>query len=293
MYEKRWEKVREKLRKKKANAFVSKLPSNIRYLTSSHLLSPIATYLIIPLKGEPIAVVPTLEEFRAKEEFPIDDIRVYGEHEGVIASGKKCASLMRKALNEIKAKKVVTDANERIIGIKVKKDDFIKKMRVYKDKEEVRKIKKAAEIVSNCANILHEFVGEGRSEREVANELDYALREKGSFGNPFSTIIASGPHSAYSHHDVTNRKIRRGETVICDFGAYFDGYCADITRTVSIGGAKEWEEIYNIVLEAQEKAIKVIKHGKEIGEIDRTARNVIKEYGYSRYYVHGTGHGVG
>jgi Xaa-Pro dipeptidase len=110
----------------------------------------------------------------------------------------------------------------------------------------------------------------------------------------FETIVATGVHAAYSHHDNTNSKIKNGDMVICDFGVYVNGYCSDMTRTFPVGSASEdLINIYNIVFEAQAKAIKSVKEGKPFNIVDTAARGVIKEHGYAKYFVHSLGHGLG
>lgn len=295
-YEKRWAKIKSHLEEKRYDAFISKISGNLRYLCCAHIpSSPIVSYVIVPRKGEPCAVASSLEEFRAKEESAIEEIKIFSPYPDVPSHGKKGQDVLRNVLRERKIKKVLADSGEKLPDIKVKVDDFITKMRERKDNDEINAIKKACNIADYGAKILEdEILEEGKSESSVANELDYALREKGGQCMSFPTIIGSGKHSIFPHHDVGMKKIKAGEPIICDFGVYVDGYCSDITRTYFIGKAsKKLVEMYGLVLEAQEKTIRYIKINKTLKSIDGVSRTLFHKSGYGRYFVHGTGHGIG
>lgn len=295
-YEKRWAKIKAHLEQKGCDAFISKIPSNLRYLCCAHIASaPIVSYVIVPRKGEPCAIASSLEEFRAKEECAIESIKIFSPYPDVPSHGKKGLDVLKMVLRERKIKKVLADSEEKLPNVKVKVDDLITKMRELKDNDEIIAIKKACNIADYGAKILEdEILEEGKSESSVANELDYALREKGAQCMSFPTIIGSGTHSIFSHHDVGEKKIKAGEPIICDFGVYVDGYCSDMTRTHFIGKpSKKLVEMYDLVLEAQEKTIRYTKINKTLKSIDGVSRALFHKSGYGRYFVHGTGHGIG
>ncbi|SVD01646.1 uncharacterized protein METZ01_LOCUS354500, partial [marine metagenome] len=131
--------------------------------------------------------------------------------------------------------------------------------------------------------------------REVRTEIDYFMGRSGIQENSFTTIIASGPNAAHSHHSNTNRKLESGDPVICDFGVFWDGYCSDITRTYFVNGepSDELKKIYQIVLEANELSTHELKAGNSGHKIDKAGRDFIRSKGYGRNFVHGTGHGFG
>lgn len=295
MYEKRWRKIKALLEEKNFDAYVVKQEGNVRYLCCSHIPSfPLVSYVIIPKKGAPLAVAPSLEEFRAREECAIDEIYIFSEYPGIKCDGIKVDALVTKILKNKKLSKVLTDVKQKLSGIYVKEDNFVFKMREVKCPEEIKKIKKACRIASSGSKILDDIVKEGKTELEVANELDFYIRKKGAQCMAFPTIMASGRNSAYSHHDNSAKKINSGDSVICDFGAYYQGYCSDITRTVLVGNVTEQlQDIYNIVLEGKERATKMVKDGEKFKNIDLFIRNFFKKYRYDKYFVHSTGHGVG
>ncbi|MBU4190239.1 MAG: aminopeptidase P family protein [Candidatus Thermoplasmatota archaeon] len=294
MYEKRWRKIKEKIDDENFDAFVVRDNGNIRYLCCSDVPSfPLVSCVVIPRKGKNIAIASSLEEFRARDKCAIKNLRIFCPYPGIKSDGKNLDGVLGNVLKKINAKKILSDTRQKIKNVKLRQDDFVFKMRMKKDKEEIRRIRKACMIADYGAKILGEIIDERKTELQVANELDCALRGKGAQCNSFPTIIASGRNSSYSHHDNTNKKLGNG-MVICDFGVYYEGYCSDITRTMPVGNVSEkMIDVYNLVLEAQEKAIKKIKVGKKFAEIDKLIREIFREYGYDRYFVHSTGHGIG
>lgn len=168
------------------------------------------------------------------------------------------------------------------------------KIRMFKDYDEIDYIKKAASISDQVFSRISNEKIEGLTEVEVARIIEQYIIDFGGDGNAFDTIVAAGSNSANPHHSPENVKIKKGDTVILDYGVQYNGYCSDITRTVFVEEiSAEKEEIYEIVKTAQEKAIEVIRPGLRTGEIDHIARKVISENGYGNYFTHRTGHGIG
>lgn len=168
-----------------------------------------------------------------------------------------------------------------------------REMRIYKDEEETKLMKKAAQIADE---VFYEVINmdlEGKTEKQVALEIEFLLREQ-SEGMAFDPIVAAGENAANPHHTPGERKIRREDLVILDFGAKYKGYCSDITRTVAIGEVNEkLKEIYEIVKEAQERAFQSVHSGVMAREVDSAARDYITKAGYGKYFIHRTGHGLG
>jgi Xaa-Pro aminopeptidase len=295
MYTKRWNKLKKFLSDKKVQAFIVTKPGNIRYLSCAHIpYTPVLSHLVIPKKGDPVGITSSLEEFRAKREAEVSDIRAFCTYPKVPCDGKNALVVLKKILNELKATKIMADGN--ISGVKTKTDNVIEQMRMKKEPKELQAIKAACRITDIGARSLKKILVPGTTEQEAANELDHELRRhRGVQGVSFETIIASGRrHSTYSHHNNTPRKLEEGDVVICDFGISYKGYCSDVSRTYAVGTASEkMIEIFDIVHEAQKEAIKAVKAGCEYHVIDDVARKVIDDYGYGRYFVHSVGHGLG
>lgn len=170
----------------------------------------------------------------------------------------------------------------------------IEKLRLYKDEGELEKIKKAARIADEAfAHVLH-FIRPGVTENEVAAELEYQMRKLGASGPSFDTIVASGYRSAMPHGKASEKRIETGELVTLDFGAIYQGYVSDLTRTVAVGEiSPKLKEIYEICLEAQLTGIRGLGPGMTGKEADAVCRDFIQAKGYGEAFGHGTGHGIG
>jgi len=152
----------------------------------------------------------------------------------------------------------------------------------------------AARIADKAFNRICKLIKPGITERDIALELEFYMKKLGATSTSFTSIVASGERSALPHGTATDKKIKEGEFLTLDFGCVYNGYCSDMTRTVVIGKANERQrEIYSVVLEAQEKALKYIKPGVKGCDVDRVARDIIKEKGFGQYFGHGLGHSLG
>ena len=175
--------------------------------------------------------------------------------------------------------------------------NIVAPLRASKDDSEVRLIRKAAAIAQNAFLRLTSrgpkaFVG--RSEREVSAELEYLMRLEGADAAAFETILAAGPHACDCHYKGDSTKIRKGQSVLIDWGARVGGYCSDLTRVVFTGKIPpEIGKIYEIVRNAQTAGINALRVGVLLKSPDTAARNVIVDAGYGDKFVHGLGHGLG
>lgn len=173
-------------------------------------------------------------------------------------------------------------------------DPIINKRRIIKDNDEITNIMKAAFIVDETYTRLCNEPLLGKNEKEITALIDYIMKSLGADNPSFETIVAISENAAQPHHFPTDRVVKNGDSIVFDFGAIYNNYCSDITRTVFVGEVKtESENIYSIVKEAQSKAIKAVAEGKTIKDIDLTARRIIEDYGYGDYFIHRTGHGIG
>ncbi|PFR90783.1 aminopeptidase [Bacillus cereus] len=172
--------------------------------------------------------------------------------------------------------------------------EIIENIRIVKDTPEIEIMKIAANIADEAFHHILTFLKPGISENTVRDELEFFMRKKGAASSSFQIIVASGVRSSLPHGVASNKIIERGDIVTLDFGALYDGYCSDITRTVVIGEpSEEFKKIYNIVLEALKRGTEAIKPGETAKRIDDITRNYITEHGYGQYFGHSTGHGLG
>jgi len=173
-------------------------------------------------------------------------------------------------------------------------EDLIEQMRMVKDKGEIIKMKKAAQVATESLKELFGKIKPGIREIDIAAELAYIIRKNGADKEAFDTIVGSGERSFLPHVKPSKKKISVGELVIIDMGANYQNYNSDITRTIIMGKEnKKQKEIFSIVLEAQETALEFLKPGVKCKEVDWVARNIIEKNGYGKYFGHGLGHGVG
>jgi Xaa-Pro aminopeptidase len=171
---------------------------------------------------------------------------------------------------------------------------LVEKLRMIKDKDELKVLKEATEIADAAFDHILTFIKPGISELDVSNELEFFMRKQGAVSSSFDIIVASGYRSALPHGVASSKIIENGEFVTLDFGAYYKGYCSDITRTIAVGEpSDELRKIYNVVLEAQLKGMEGIKPGISGIEADALTRDHIKAAGYGEYFGHSTGHGIG
>lgn len=171
---------------------------------------------------------------------------------------------------------------------------LVKKIRQIKIKEEEVLLKKAFSIADGAFEKLLKYIKPGKTEIEIAARLEFLMKQAGSSMPSFDTIVASGPNSSCPHAQPTNRKFKNGEMIKIDFGAVYNGYHSDMTRTIFLGKAdSKFKKIYNIVLKAQKAAIKALKVGEKCCDIDQVARKIITDNGYGDNFGHGLGHSYG
>lgn len=173
-------------------------------------------------------------------------------------------------------------------------DRVVESRRVVKDQVEIETLREAARRLSAVARRLGEFVRRGRTELEVAADIEVALREAGFERPAFETIVASGPNSARPHARPGARRLADGDGVVLDFGGVYDGYCVDLTRTVYVGRTSaDLARLAAAVREAHAAAIAAVRPGARPSEIDGAARDVLTREGLGAAFGHGTGHGLG
>ncbi|MCJ7839344.1 Xaa-Pro peptidase family protein [Lederbergia sp. NSJ-179] len=172
--------------------------------------------------------------------------------------------------------------------------NVMEQMRLIKTNDEIAKIKVAADIADAAFKHILDFIEPGKTELEVSNELEFFMRKCGATSSSFDTIVASGKRSSMPHGVATDKVIEKGDFVTMDYGALYNGYVSDITRTIAVGEpAPSLKEIYDVTLAAQLRAMEKIKPGMTGREADAIARDYMTEKGYGEYFGHSLGHGIG
>lgn len=172
--------------------------------------------------------------------------------------------------------------------------DLFYRVRSIKEPEEVELIRRAAHAACRGMEAAIKAVRPGVTELDILAEAEYAMLKAGSGGSPFRPQIVSGERTLLTHPCASHKKIQPGEVVVIHLGATYEGYCAKMCRTVAVGDISPGqEEVYRVLVEAQEKAISVLRPGARSWEVDAAAREVIKRAGYEEYYLDVVGYGVG
>ncbi|MCG3399138.1 M24 family metallopeptidase [Staphylococcus massiliensis] len=173
-------------------------------------------------------------------------------------------------------------------------DDEVKALRNIKTDDELSKLRRAAEIADTCIEIGKDFLKVGVTEREVVNHIETQVRQYGVSEMSFDTMVLFGDHAASPHGVPGDRQLADDEYVLFDLGVVYQNYCSDITRTIPFGTPSEdAQRIYQIVLEAETEAMKMVKPGVKISDVDRKARGIIEAQGFGEYFPHRLGHGLG
>ncbi|WP_433284619.1 M24 family metallopeptidase [Pseudonocardia sp. CA-142604] len=173
---------------------------------------------------------------------------------------------------------------------------LVQRLRTVKDDGEIATLRAACAAADAALADLMAAGGlcPGRTERQVALDLESRMRDHGATGPAFETIVAAGVHSAVPHHSPTDTQLRAGDLVTLDFGALVDGYHSDMTRTVVLGPAAAWQrEMYELVAAAQAAGRAALTPGTATSDVDGAARSVVDAAGRGAEFVHGLGHGVG
>jgi Xaa-Pro aminopeptidase len=184
--------------------------------------------------------------------------------------------------------------DERASTVLVPVERLVERLRAVKDAGEIATLREAGRRLSLVARTAAEWLEPGRTEVEVAAEIEKRLREAGFERPAFETIVASGPNGALPHARPTTRRLAVGDGVVLDFGGVYDGYCVDLTRTLHIGPMPgQFRRLFEAVREAHAAAIAAVKPGMAGTDIDREARQVLARHGLGDAFGHGTGHGLG
>lgn len=255
------------------------------------------TLLVIPADGEPTMLVPALEHGGAAETRASGAIRLVdwsdGDDEYVPA-----AALLRPegryAISDATWAMHLLGLQQKLPGARFEAvSHALPMLRAVKSADEVDRLAAAGAAADATFEDVLRLPFAGRTERQLAAELDRLLREHGHEQVDF-TIVASGPNGADPHHEPGERTIAEGDTVVLDFGGLLAGYGSDTTRTVHVGEPTDEEhEVYEVVKQAQQTAFEAVAVGVPCQEIDRAARRVIGEAGYGEFFIHRVGHGIG
>jgi Xaa-Pro dipeptidase len=268
--------------------------ANLTYFTSF----PGATALLIPEQGESVLYVSAVNYEQAKAEASGLTVELLKRGENLMEKIAKQTAFKKPSKFAVDTLPIESwRALAKAFGGEEKLEpanSLILEMRKIKDKQEIQSIREACNLASIGMQVAFETIRPGVREKEVAAEIEYAMRKKGSDGTSFDTIIASGAASAFPHGSCSDRTIRGGDLVVVDLGATYNFYRSDMTRTFTAGKPSEKQrKIYETVKLAHQKAFTAIKPNVAAREVDAAARHAIEADGYGEFFVHNLGHGVG
>jgi len=280
-----------------APALIVSSPINIKYLTgfegtAALLATPSATELLLDGRYEHAA-----RDARATGDVADVGIRrVAGRVDATLAQVVGEFGLKSCAFEAESVTVATIEAWRRVMPdvTFVPAYQWIEGLRSIKDSFELDRIRAACRATSEVGRALGEFVAAGRTEREIAADIDSALLRAGCSRSAFPTIVASGPASAHPHARPSDRRLREGDLVVLDFGGVKDGYCGDLTRMAGVGRVSaEAQTMFDAVRAAHGAALAAVRAQVLAGEVDTAARRVLMEQGFGDAFLHATGHGLG
>ena len=293
---KRLERLRKRMGEEELDAFLVTSPENRRYLSG---FTGSAGYLFITGTA---AVLAT--DFRYTEQAGIQS----PDYEVVRVAG--AMDWFKSVAEGAAVKRIGFEANHVTVGLYQMLTESIKELgsppglaptsflvdqvRAVKEPEELVLLERAVYLADTAMDRVSERITPGMTERDVAWQMELTMRELGAEAISFDTIVAAGPNGARPHHRASDYAIQKGDVIVIDMGAKYEGYCSDITRTYVLGEPNEpFRKVYGIVLDAQETAEAAVQAGMTGGDTDGLARKVIAGAGYGETFGHSLGHGIG
>lgn len=292
---KRINKVTDEIKAQNADALIIFNQANYRYLTN---FTGEEAELILTKDGDRVLLSDSRFKDQIRHQAP-------GELKVVMQTMDNIQEISRQ-LQQLPVKRVLVEgefitASQFDALVKQNPDldfvlsnELVEKARTVKDDLEIKALQKAIDISMQSFKEILPMIKPGVTEKAVGAKLDYLFKVNGGEGPSFDTIIASGYRGSWAHGVASDKQIQEGELIVIDFGSFYNGYTADITRTVALGNVdSELEKIYHIVCEAQRRGIEAAIAGNTGSDIDKAARSYIKEQGYGEFFGHGIGHGIG
>ncbi|MGH3897319.1 MAG: M24 family metallopeptidase [Pseudonocardiaceae bacterium] len=296
-YPRRREALCARLRAKELDALLVTDLLNIRYLTG---FTGSSGAVLVHAEGDERSVFVTDGRYRTQSQRQVPDLRRVIDRSSLLRLAKE-ATVAGIGRLGFESHVVTVDGHAALAKVTgadrlVATSRPVETLRRIKDDTEVAVLRAACAVADTAlAGLLADGgLHPGRTEREVARDLEARMVVAGAAGPSFETIVAAGANSAVPHHRPTDTQLRRGDLVKLDFGALVDGYHSDMTRTLVLGDPAGWQrEIYDLVAAAQAAGRAALRAGADVRDVDAAARDVIAQAGHGEDFVHGLGHGVG
>jgi Xaa-Pro aminopeptidase len=285
------------------DALIVTTPANMRYLANhvgsagTLLVTPSEVHLLIDFRyreavrslQESSAACPGLRVWEVPDSY--DEVLA----SAIVSLGTSVVGIEAGHLTVARQEWLIRTWRSGGVAITLRSTErLVEEFRRVKDVSEVAVLRRAAEGLTAVAEEAFGVVRAGVSERDVAAVIERALRGAGYERPAFDTIVASGPNAALPHHRAGHRALHTGDLVVLDFGGILDGYCSDLTRTVSVGQpSPDAARLHAAVRDAQAAAIEAVRPGRATTDVDAAARQVLVAHGLGEAFGHGTGHGLG
>ena len=287
---KRIKALRRRLHEKKINCLIVTKPANVTY-TTGFLGSDSWTVIT---KGGVYLLTDSRYTEQAQNECSY--CRIIERTGPMVEAAIKLVKRLKSAQTVTVEKSTSLadfEALKKQVGARLKTAaNIIESLRSSKDGGEISAVRAAARVAAQALKQTLQYIKPGVTENELAGMLDFQIRKSGA-RNSFETIIAFGPNASRPHHQPSTKKLKKNDTVLIDFGVRYKSYCCDLTRCFAVGRPSAlYEEVCKAVQEAQAAALKMVKAGAEIRQVDAAARDVIIRNNLP-VYGHGTGHGLG
>jgi Xaa-Pro aminopeptidase len=277
------------------DAMLFSVGSDLPYLTGyTAMPTERLTMLVLPRLGDATLVVPRLEAPRVEERPGVFSIRAWDETEDPIAiTAGLCAGSDTLAVGEQTWAVFVIGLQRGLDASFRSAAPVMRELRMRKEDAEIDLLRRAAHAADAVVPRLDTMTFAGRTERDLAREIERMLMEEGHDTAEFA-IVASGPNAASPHHEPGSREMAAGDTVVLDFGGMIGGYHSDTTRTFVVGApSARVAEAFAVLQEAQEVGRETAAPGIAAEQVDRATRAVIEDAGWGEFFVHRTGHGIG
>jgi Xaa-Pro aminopeptidase len=296
MLTERMNRVRSRLDELDVDVLLLSTGADLPWLTGyAALETERLTMLVVPRERDATLVVPRLEAARVREQPEAFSIAPWDEIDDPIAIvAERAGAAATAAIGDHTWSRFLLDLQRALPSTSFRKaSEVTAPLRMVKDATEVDALRAAAHAVDSIVAVMRGRPFGGRTEADVHRELVQRMLDAGHEHANFA-IVGSGPNGASPHHEAGSRVIETGDVVVCDFGGSMHNYCSDITRLFVVGDpSREVGETYELLVGAQEQAVRSATVGTPCEEVDATARRIIADAGFGDRFIHRTGHGIG
>jgi len=302
-YQKRIEKLQDKLRRKKVDGLLVARPENRRYLSGyrglDHGIGESSGMLLVPARGKVHLLTDFRFKLQAEQDVPWAEVVLYPK--GLVKLLSRLLPDLSISVLAFESDYTLYSSEKKMAAALGKKgirleatEGLIETMRLIKDEKEIDLIRNSVRLNEQVFAEIHKTLEGFTTEIDVALAIETTMRRMGAERPSFDSIVASGENGALPHAVPSSSPIKKGGSLTIDMGLILDGYCSDMTRNLVPGKAdKRYLELHRLVRRAQQKGASSIRAGVRCCDADKAAREVIAEAGYGEYFGHSLGHGVG